>query len=162
PTGGGSLPPRDRVRDEDSMLKASRTSRSVRPMPVGARHACAWQSAALVSMLAAAPALAGRLPDWAKPVAGGAAPVEPGVHEEPLRVLYSETRVQVDEDGSRRTRWRQARQVLTVDGERYGIGAFPFGPNAKVKVSKAWHLPPGEKAERSYGPPVDFAFTGNF
>lgn len=107
-------------------------------------------------------ALAARLPEWAKAIAADAPPVEQGVHETPSRILFSETRVAVEADGSRRIRRRFASQALSMNAGEVGIGGFPLREKAKIEASRAWHLPPGARAVKSYDPPVELALRSSF
>lgn len=107
-------------------------------------------AAALGVVVAAAPAaLAARLPEWAQPIAEAPPPIEPGISRHDGRVLFRERRIEVQPDGTWIERVRIARQALTVRGGSVGVDYFPFNERARMKVSRAWHQPPGERAEKS-------------
>ncbi len=116
----------------------------------------------VVFLVAASPALAG-LPDWAKAIAE-ATPAAPETGSEwPSRVLFSETRVEIDPKGSPwRVVERSAIQVLTNRTDDMMFGFFAFNDDTKVKKSKGWHLPPGERAERNVGGSVDLTMPDKF
>ena len=111
---------------------------------------------ALVLLGAVSSLQAARLPDWARLVAEQAPPVEAASAEGfESRVLLSDTTITVLPDGSFRTRRLLARQSLHPGAEDVGISGHGFGLNSRVKTAKAWHLPPGEKVEKSQTPPVE-------
>lgn len=97
----------------------------------------------------ALPAGAAKLPDWAQAVADAAPPVPVGVPEHPARVLLRETRLEVDAKGTIRIRHRRVVQALGVRSEGVGVGWFAAGGERKTVRSRAWHLPPGERAEKT-------------
>jgi transglutaminase-like putative cysteine protease len=92
---------------------------------------------------------AARLPDWAQPIAAAPPSIEPGISRHDGRVLFRERRIEVQPDGTWIERVRVARQALTTRAGSVAIDYFPFNDRAKIKVSRAWHQPPGERAERS-------------
>lgn len=119
-----------------------------------------------VALALLAPALfprdaSAKLPDWARPIADGAEPAPEGVPEHPSQVLFSETRYAIQTDGSLRVRRRFAAQALSADAEEVGIGWFQFDETAKMTTTRAWHLPPGDRAKKSWLPPADIA-VGSF
>ncbi|HZE89314.1 MAG TPA: DUF3857 domain-containing protein, partial [Verrucomicrobiae bacterium] len=124
---------------------------------------------ATILMLALAGSLAGaglaeaaRLPDWAKEIADAAPPVPEGVAPYPARVLLSEMRYRIRPDGRMDVRRRFATQALSSRAESVGTGYFVFYDTMKVTASRAWHIPPGEKASRSWGPPAEVTLDQSF
>ena len=118
--------------------------------------------AAAILLAASAPALAG-IPDWAKPIAESAPPVPEGSPEWTSRVLYSETRIEIDPKGSPwRVVERTATQVLSNRADDVMVGLFMFNDDTKVKKSKGWHLPPGDRAQRNVGGTIDVTMTDTF
>jgi len=114
-------------------------------------------------LLATPGAWAARLPDWAKAIAESAPPAPEGVPPYPARVLLSETRYEVQEDGSVRIRRRFATQALSTRADdEVGTGVFGFSDTQKVTSTKAWHVPPGERASRSWGAPADVTLDSSF
>lgn len=108
-------------------------------------------------------ARAARLPDWAKPIADAAPPVAEGVSKHPSRVLFKEMRYAVQPDGAMKVRYRFASQALSArDSDEVGLGYFTLEGTMKAGASKAWHVPPGERAERSWMPPVDVSVSPHF
>jgi len=100
---------------------------------------------------AALPAHAAKLPDWADAIAR-TAPAPPDTRSKDTSlVLLSETHVTVLPDGRVRTRQRTAEQAWTSRAEDVGLGGFPFDKKTKLRTARAWHLPPGEKVEKSSG-----------
>lgn len=126
----------------------------------------AGRAAGLLSTLVAAAiwcrAAAG-LPDWAKAVAEAAPPVPEGVPEWPERTLLAQTTITLDPDG---VNWhitrRQVVQVLSARTEPTSFGFFAFDDTTKIKKSKGWHLPPGERARRNYGGALDLTLPTEF
>ena len=115
-----------------------------------ARTLATLGAAALTVFFAAGPAArAARLPEWAQPIADAPPPLEPGISRHDGRVLFRERRIEVQPDGTWIERVRVARQALTARGGSVGIDYFPFNDRARMKVSRAWHQPPGERAEKS-------------
>ncbi len=115
-----------------------------------ARTLAVLGAAALTVLFAAGPAArAARLPEWAQPIADAPPPLEPGISRHDGRVLFRERRIEVQPDGTWIERVRVARQALTARGGSVGIDYFPFNDRARMKVSRAWHQPPGERAEKS-------------
>ncbi len=109
------------------------------------------------------PARAAHLPDWARPIAEQAPAVEAAPSTAfDSRVLLSETTLTVLPDGKLRTRRRLARQSLQARAEGVGVEGYGFGMNSKIKTAKVWHLPPGEKPERSQSPPMDVSAYSTF
>jgi transglutaminase-like putative cysteine protease len=92
---------------------------------------------------------AARLPEWAQPIAAAPPPIEPGISRHDGRVLFRERRIEVQPDGTWIERVRVARQALTTRAGSVAIDYFPFNDRARMRVSRAWHQPPGERAERS-------------
>jgi hypothetical protein len=133
-----------------------------RSRSVDIRRAVPLAFLAITSLLAAPAAEAARLPDWAKPIAESAPPAPEGVPPYPSRVLFSETRYEVQTDGTMKIRRRYATQALSSRAEGVGVGWFPFEETMRMTSSKAWHVAPGEKASRSWGPPVDVAVGDAF
>lgn len=115
------------------------------------RRCAALHLATLAGLLGAPvePALAARLPDWAEAIAAAAPALETGISKHDGRVLYRERRIEVQPDGTWIERVRVARQALTARSEAVGIDYFPFDERARIRVSRAWHQAPGERAERS-------------
>jgi transglutaminase-like putative cysteine protease len=107
-------------------------------------------------------ALAARLPDWAQSIADGAPPVGKGVHDTPFRILLHETRAKLDRDGRLMLHRRFASQALSFKAGELGLVGFPIREHARVTVSRAWHVPPGEKAQRTWGPPREISLGKNF
>lgn len=96
------------------------------------------------------------LPDWAAPIVASAPAVDGKVQAISTRTLFNEIRVTVFPDGTRSTRQRTVSQILNpVD--RIHVSGFPLPGSARMKVSKAWHVPPGEKAQASTLPPADIS-----
>jgi uncharacterized protein DUF3857 len=117
-----------------------------------------WPGALLLVLgLAHSGAGAAKLPDWASTIADAAPEAPAGVPENPSRVLFSETRYAVHPDGSYEIRRRLALQALSVKTESVGTGWFPFSEAVKVTASRAWHLPPDDKAKKSRSKPMDIA-----
>jgi len=117
---------------------------------------------AVLASLLSLPAAAG-IPDWAKAVIDTAPPVPDGVPEWPQQTLLLETGIVVSPDGTTwRVRRRKVIQVLSnrVDDETFGT--FAFDDTTKVKKSKGWHLPPGERAERNVGGALDLSLGDEF
>ena len=108
------------------------------------------------------PAIAG-MPDWAKAVADSAPPVPEGMPEWPERTLLTETSTVVSEDGAT---WRVTRrtvsQILSARVESTRFGAFGFDDTTKIKKSRGWHLPPGDRAQRDYGGALDLSISSEF
>ncbi len=119
-------------------------------------------TASLVMVAAEKPASAG-IPDWAKDIVKTAPPVPEGVPEWPERTLLFETSIVVSPDGAT---WRLQRheviQVLTNRIEEGAVAGFAFDDTTKVKKSKGWHIPPGERAHRDVGGAVDLAISDEF
>ena len=93
---------------------------------------------------------AGRAPARVGPAdRRGTAAARAGISRHDGRVLFRERRIEVQPDGTWIERVRVARQALTARGGSVGIDYFPFSDRARMKVSRAWHQPPGERAERS-------------
>src|SRR6185503_15808816 len=65
-------------------------------------------------------------------------------------------------DGTFRIRRLLARQSLHPRAEDVGISGHGFGMNSKVRTAKAWHLPPGEKVEKSQTPPIELGDPGTY
>jgi hypothetical protein len=107
-------------------------------------------------------ASAAKLPAWARPVVESAPPVPEGVPPHSARVLFSEVRDEVRPDGSFRIRRRFATQALSVNTWEVGTGGFYFDDTAKVTSTRAWHLPPGERAKKSWSSPVDITLGDSF
>ena len=94
-------------------------------------------------------ARAAKLPDWAQAIAERAPAVEAGVPEHRSRILLAEYRIAVQPDGRLSTRIRSATQALSVRSAHVGVDFFPFKEGTKIKMSRAWHLPPEGKAKKS-------------
>ncbi|MBP7147658.1 MAG: DUF3857 domain-containing protein [Acidobacteria bacterium] len=114
--------------------------------------------AALAAVVAAVLAASGaawaaRLPDWARDIADAAPQLDEAVTKQVSRVLVYEKLVRVQPDGLLRTRLRLAKQALSVraDDEDVGLTLFQFREGAKIRRSRAWHVPPGERAEKNVG-----------
>ncbi len=71
-------------------------------------------------------------------------------------MLLSEVRYKVLPNGALRIRKRTATQALTADVEEVAVGGFYFDDTMKVRGSRVWHAPPGEKGQRSWVVPGDF------
>lgn len=129
---------------------------------MSARAALALAAAGL-AVAWAAPARAARLPDWAKEIAATAPEVPDGVPEWSFRCLLDDTRLTISHDGAA-WRWheRLAVQVLSGRADAVQWAHIDRDENAKVRSSKGWHLPPGEKAERAYGRAIDVAASSDF
>ena len=125
------------------------------------RRMTAISLAALVMALSP-PALAARLPEWARAVRDNAPPISEDVPKDQTRVLFSETHVIVAKDGTLTTRWRYASQALTTRVSRIATQNQPFREGSRIVSSKAWHLPSGEKAQKSYDPLVDITIDDSF
>lgn len=106
--------------------------------------------ALLASAMFSSAARAARLPDWAKAVVEHAPPLGEATPKETARVLFAETRVEVLPDGHMTIRRRFANQALSATAGEVGLGSFFWDDDTRVETSRAWHLPPGEKAEKSY------------
>lgn len=117
---------------------------------------------ALGVVLAASPASAARLPDWAAAIVAGAPEVPPGAPATPTRVLLSETRYAVQPDGTYRIRRRLAVQALSVVTDGVGIGFYRFDETAAIVATRAWHLPHDESARKSRSAPLDIAVGDAF
>ena len=108
------------------------------------------------------PAIAG-IPDWAKEAAEAAPPVEDGSPEWPERTLLASTAITVSPDGATwKIQRRRVAQVLTNRVGDQGIGSFAFDDTTKIKKSKGWHIPPGERAHRNVGGALDLACRTTF
>jgi Domain of Unknown Function with PDB structure (DUF3857) len=117
---------------------------------------------ALVVLLSTGPVYAG-LPDWAKEIAADAPEIPDGIPEWRARVLLEESHVEVAADGaSWRIRERLALQYLSNRVEDVQYHLFDFDDTIKVKRSKGWHLPPGERAQRNVGGAVDITLSDDF
>lgn len=123
--------------------------------------------AALIAMIlglaaSASPALAG-LPAWAKAVTEAAPPVPEGVPEWPARTLLAESSIVLSPDGAT---WRIQRhkvtQILSNRVPESAFGFFPFDDTTKIKKSKGWHVPPGERAHRDIGGALELALPTDF
>lgn len=119
-------------------------------------------AAAIVACCAASSSWAAKLPDWARPIAESAPPVAEGVPKYPYRVLLKETQVTVLEDGTERIVYRLIEQALSSRATEISVGGFVFTDTMKMTSSKAWHVPLGEGAKRSWGSPVDVAIGDAF
>ncbi|HEX5043641.1 MAG TPA: DUF3857 domain-containing protein [Candidatus Polarisedimenticolaceae bacterium] len=109
------------------------------------------------------PVRAARLPDWARPIAEQAPAVEASPSTSfDSRVLLTETTLTVLPDGTLRTHRLLARQSLQARAEGVGVEGYGFGMNSRIKSAKVWHLPPGEKPERSQSPALDLADYATF
>lgn len=118
--------------------------------------------AAGLTLLVLSRAEAGKLPDWAAAIAASVSPAPTGVPDHPARMILSETRVAVEPDGKLRVRRRLAQQALSATATEIGTGWFHFDEDAKVKIARAWHVLPGEKAEKSWGPSLDVTLNDSF
>jgi hypothetical protein len=117
----------------------------------------------LLALLAAGDAGAAKLPDWAREIAAAAPERPDGLSEHASRVLLSETRLQVEPDGTLTIRRRRAEQALSNAADEVGIGRFFFDDRTKVVTSKGWHLPPGGSTEKSRRKDaVDLAVSDSF
>lgn len=113
-------------------------------------------------LIGAAPSSAG-LPDWAKAIAESAPPLPEGSPEWTSRTLFTERRIEVDPKGSPwRVVERTATQVLSNRADDVMFGIFTFNDDTKVKKSKGWHVPPGDRAERNIGGTLDVTMTDTF
>ncbi|HEY3177226.1 MAG TPA: hypothetical protein VGK94_15855 [Candidatus Polarisedimenticolia bacterium] len=128
-----------------------------RPLRFGSAAALALLGAVLLQDEAAA-----KLPDWARVIADAAEPAPAGVPENALQVLFSETRYLIHPDGSIRLRRRFAEQALGVKAGEIGVGWFGFDETARMTATRAWHVPPGDRARRSWLPPIDVSVGGAF
>jgi hypothetical protein len=116
----------------------------------------------LVAASVRLPAAAG-LPDWAKPIAASAPDVPSGSPKWPTQVLLSEVRVTVGEGGGVwRVHERVAEQYLSNRVDTTQVGLFAFNSDMKMKTSKGWHIPPGERAHRNIGGAIDVAMSTDF
>ena len=98
---------------------------------------------ALIVVIASAGAAHGaKLPDWVERISRSIPPVEPSVHEIASRILYSETRVEVQPDGTFNLRARRAVQALTPQADEVGLGYFHFDDRTEIRKTRAWHLSP--------------------
>lgn len=129
---------------------------------MSARAALALAAAGL-AVAWAIPARAARLPDWAEQIASTAPEVPDGVPEWSFRCLLSEARLTVSHDGAA-WRWHQrlAVQVLSARADAVQWAQIAHDDDAKVRSSKGWHLPPGEKAQRAYGRAIDVDTSSYF
>ena len=103
-----------------------------------------------------------KLPDWAAEIAAAAPEVTEAAPDNRYRVLLSETRYAVQNDGSYEIRRRLALQALSLNSQGVGTGWFPFSDAVKVTSSKAWHLPPDDTAHKSHAKPADIAVGDAF
>ena len=102
-----------------------------------------WVGVALVLLIASAGAAHGaKLPDWIERISQSTPPIEPGVHEIDSRILFSETRVDVQPDGTFHLRARRAVQALTPQADEVGLGYFHFDDRTEIRKTRAWHLSP--------------------
>jgi len=102
-----------------------------------------WVRVALVLLIASAGAAYGaKLPDWVERLSQSTPPIEPGVHEIDSRILFSETRVDVQPDGTFHLRARRAVQALTPQADEVGLGYFHFDDRTEIRKTRAWHLSP--------------------
>ena len=118
----------------------------------------------LSALLSAGSARAG-LPDWAKEIATSAPEIPDGIPEWRARLLLQEWHVEVSADGATwRIRQRVAEQYLSNrvdDIQPYWFG-FRDTSTTKIRSSKGWHLPPGDRAQRNLGGAVDIAVSDYF
>ncbi len=107
--------------------------------------------ALVVFFAAAAPGLAARLPDWAKPIAASAPPATQAEGEDgDYRVLFRERRIIVDDSGHYRVRERVAKQALTPHAnDEIGFDMFFVGDGGKVLGARSWHRLPDGDVERT-------------
>ena len=83
--------------------------------------------------------------------------------EWPERTLLAETRIVVSEDGATwKIQRRKVIQVLSNRVEDTAFGFFAFDDATKIKKSKGWHVPPGERAQRDFGGALDLALPSDF
>jgi len=110
----------------------------------------------------ARPAVAG-LPAWAKAVVETAPPVPEGAPEWPERTLLAETSIVVSPDGATwRIRRHEVTQVLSNRVADLAFGSFAFDDTTKIKKSKGWHVPAGERARRNSGGAMDLTLPTDF
>jgi hypothetical protein len=123
------------------------------------------RTAALVAGLAAAlfapPARAG-LPEWAKAVAQSAPELPEGMPEWPSRTLLWERHVIVSPDGTWKIDDRKAEQYLSNRVDDIAFHFFAYDDTTKIKRSKGWHVPPGERAHRDVAGAIDVAVSDTF
>lgn len=94
---------------------------------------------------------AARLPDWAQAIASSAPALPAELGKDSARILLIDTAVKINPDGSVRRTYRSARQILFLRPGDSGVAidrTFVSDESAKFRTSRAWHLPPGEKAEK--------------
>ncbi|MEE9230834.1 MAG: transglutaminase domain-containing protein [Acidobacteriota bacterium] len=65
------------------------------------------------------------------------------------RALLHDVRIEVRPDGELHERRRIAIQIQRKILEGIAYRGFGYGQNMKIKSSRAWHLPPGERAKKS-------------
>jgi len=130
---------------------------------VSVRRPASILALALVFLAAPLAARAAKLPDWAAPIAAEAPEVPSETSDIAYRVLFREDRLTVVPGGSFLLRRRLATQSLTNRfADEAGAAGFHFNEGAKVSKPRAWHLPPGEKAQRGHGQPVDLTLDDSF
>jgi len=118
--------------------------------------------AAAAWMPAASPALAASTPKWAKLIVDSAPEPPEGIAPYSQRVLFEETRDEVQDDGTIRVTYRSASQVLSSRASDVGINSFYFDETMRMVANKAWHIAPGKGAKRNRQPPVDIAVGSHF
>lgn len=110
----------------------------------------------------ASPAFAG-IPDWAKEAAEAAPPVDEGSPEWPERTLLATTSIAVSPDGATwKINRRRVTQVLSNRVSDLRFEYFGFDDTTKIKKSKGWHVPPGERAHRNVGGAADLTLPTAF
>ena len=122
--------------------------------------AAAWLLAGSC-LLGSPAALGARLPEWAAAIAEEAQPVEHESEEDEWHILLSDTRIDVQTDGSLLVQRRIAAQALQAR-PHFGVAAYHFDDAAKIIKARAWHLGPSGKARRSRGPVVDVTVGSSF
>ena len=96
--------------------------------------------AAVLAAFAASGIRAARLPDWAREIVETAPELGEEIEPHPSRVLLSETRLVVSEDGSFAIRRRFAAQALR-DGAEVSTGWYHTDRTAKLETAAGWHVP---------------------
>lgn len=130
-------------------------------MNLSARTA-AFAIAAVTAAIGGTVPAAAALPDWTAAIADSPPAIPPGVPVHLYRVLLDEERATIEVDGAVRVRRRRALQVLSRREGSLNTEVFGFDAAARVVTSRAWHVPPGQKARRSRAAPIDFAVGDAF
>lgn len=114
-----------------------------------------WLVSIGIALATAGPVCA--LPDWIEALADTAPPLPDDPGRDQSRVLLRETVLSLDDKGMFAIRQRSAIQAFTQQAEQIGVDVYTTGAGEKVKKARAWHIPPGKRAERSTNLPIEIA-----